>query len=443
MRIQLSDHFNYSKLFRFTFPTIVMMIVTSIYSVIDGLFVSNMVGDLALSAVNIVMPVAMVVGAFGFMLGTGGSAVVAKTLGEGKNELANRYFSMVIYAVMILGAGLSVVCIIFMEPLVRLAGASDILMHDSVVYGRILLAGTVAFMLQATFQSFFVVAEKPHMGLALSLAAGVTNMILDYVFISGLRMGIAGAGLATVIGYTVGGIIPFIYFQFSKSSGLKLGKTRFYGRMFWKACINGSSEMMNNISASVVGILYNIQLMRLMGESGVAAYAVMMYVDFIFLGVFFGFSIGSAPVISYHYGAGNHEELKSIFKKSLIIIGWFSAAMVLAAEILCRPLSAIFVGYREDLMEMTVHGFHLFAAGYLFCGINVFSSAFFTALCDGKISAFLAFTRSLILRGGMVLLLPLIIGTDGIWLAVVAAEGIGAVISILFFITKREKYHYA
>lgn len=443
MAIQLSDHFTYRRLLQFTMPSIIMMIIMSIYSVVDGFFVSNLVGSMALSAVNIVYPISMIIGAIGFMLGTGGSAVVAVAFGQGKKELGNQYFSMFIYAVILLGAVFSIICIIFMEPLARMAGASEALMRDSVVYGKILLAGSVPFMLQNTFQCFFVVAEKPQLGLWFSVAAGITNMVLDYVFIKVFQMGVAGAGLATIIGYIVGGVIPFFYFLWNKKGKLKLVKCRFYGRVFLKACNNGISEMMNTIASSVVCILYNIQLMRLVGENGVVAYSVMLYADFIFLGTFLGFSIGSAPVISYHYGAENESELKNVFKKSLIIIGGLAVIMVTAAELLSHPISAIFVGYDEKILEMTVHGFRLFALNYAVCGINVYSSAFFTALCNGKISAFLSFMRSFVLRCGMLYLLAEIWGLDGIWLAVVAAEGIGAVISAGFFLAKRKQYHYA
>lgn len=443
MRIQLSEHFTYKKLLRFTFPSMVMMIVSSLYMIVDGIFVSNLVGDVAFSAVNIIMPVIMIVGAFGFMLGTGGSAVVAKTMGEGKEHLANQYFSMIIAAVAIGGLVLSVICIIFMEPLSRAVGASDLLLADSVIYGRILMAGSIAFMLQTTFQSFFVVAEKPLMGLAISVAAGVTNMFFDYFFIRVLGLGLPGAAYATVLGYIVGGVIPFIYFLKGRKGGLRLVKTKFYSRAFLNACSNGSSEMMSNVSASIVSALFNIQLMKIMGEAGVAAFGVMMYVDFIFLGTFLGFSVGSAPIISYHYGAGNHQELKNLFKKSLVITGVLSAIMLVSAELLSLPLSWIFVGYNEELLNITVHGFRLFALSYVFNGLNVFSSAFFTALCNGAISAFLSFMRSFVLRGGLVLLLPLFTGEDGIWLSVAMAELIGAIISVTFFVTQRKRYHYA
>lgn len=441
-RIQLSEHFTFRKLIRFILPSIVMMIFTSIYSVVDGLFVSNLVGDLALSAVNIVFPISMIIGAFGFMLGTGGSAVVAKTIGEGKQKLANQYFSMIIYAVIFLGVVLSVVCLLFMEPLARLAGASDLIIEDCVVYGRILVAGSVFFMLQTTFQSFFVVAEKPQMGLFFTIAAGVTNMVLDFVLIRLCKLGIAGAGYATVIGYMVGGVLPIAVFMKKQEEGLSLCGTGFYKNVLIHSCTNGSSEMMSNIATSVISILYNIQLMRIMGESGVAAYAVMMYVDFIFLGTFFGIAIGSAPIVSYHYGAGNWKELRSFFGKMMVILTVLSVVMVALSLSLNRPLSSIFVGYDKALLEMTVHGFSLFALNYLFSGFNVFASAFFTALCNGTLSLVLSFFRTLLLRGSMVLLLPIWWEVDGIWFAVVAAEGLGMVMSVAAFAANQKRYHY-
>ena len=443
MKIKLSDHFTYNRLLRFTLPSVVMMVVASIYSVVDGLFVSNLVGDLALSAVNIIFPVTMIIGAFGFMLGTGGSAIVARTLGEGRKELAQEYFSMLIYTVLVVGGILSVVSMVLTEPIARLAGASDLLMDDCIAYGRIMLAGSVVFMLQVLFQSFFVVAERPQLGLFFSVAAGLTNMGLEYVFIALMDLGIAGAALATVAGYCVGGVIPLIYFLTGERSGLRLGKTKLYGRQLLQACANGSSELMSNISSSIVSILYNLQLMRLIGETGVAAYSVMMYVDFVFIAAFLGFSVGSAPIVSFHYGADNRSELKSVFRKSAVIIGVTAVVMVTASELLSHPLSSAFVGYDPELLELTVHGFRLFALNYLFCGVNIYASAFFTALCNGLISALISFARTLLLRGGMVLLLPLLWGLDGIWWAVVAAEGLAVLVSLAFLISQRKRYHYA
>lgn len=442
MPIKLSDHFTYRKLLRFTLPSIIMMVISSVYSVVDGLFVSNLIGDLALSSVNIVFPVAMIVGSFGFMLGTGGSAIVARTMGEGDQEQANRYFSMIILAVVLLGVVLSTFCVIYTEPIARFAGASDALIEDCIVYGRILLAGSVPFMLQTSFQSFFVVAEKPQMGLALSIAAGVTNMVLDYVLIAVCGLGIAGAAIATVLGYCVGGVLPLLYFLHPKRKGMRLTRTRFYGKQLLHACANGSSELLSNISSSVVGILYNLQLMRLIGEAGVAAYSVMMYVDFVFIAAFLGFSIGSAPIVSYHYGAANQTELKNVFRKSMVVILCTSLAMVVLSELLSRPLSSAFVGYNAELLDMTVHGFRLFALCYLFAGINIYASSFFTALCNGALSALISFLRSLLLRGGMVLLMPLLFDLDGIWAAVTVAEGLAAIISVGLLYAMRKRYQY-
>lgn len=442
MPIKLSDHFTYRKLLRFTLPSIIMMVISSVYSVVDGLFVSNLIGDLALSSVNIVFPVAMIVGSFGFMLGTGGSAIVARTMGEGDQEQANRYFSMIILAVVLLGVVLSTFCVIYTEPIARFAGASDALIEDCIVYGRILLAGSVPFMLQTSFQSFFVVAEKPQMGLALSIAAGVTNMVLDYVLIAVCGLGIAGAAIATVLGYCVGGVLPLLYFLHPKRAGMRLTRTRFYGKQLLHACANGSSELLSNISSSVVGILYNLQLMRLIGEAGVAAYSVMMYVDFVFIAAFLGFSIGSAPIVSYHYGAANQTELKNVFRKSMVVILCTSLAMVVLSELLSRPLSSAFVGYNAELLDMTVHGFRLFALCYLFAGINIYASSFFTALCNGALSALISFLRSLLLRGGMVLLMPLLFDLDGIWAAVTVAEGLAAIISVGLLYAMRKRYQY-
>lgn len=440
--IKLSDHFTYARLLRFTLPSIVTMIFSSLYSVVDGLFVANLIGDLALSAVNIVFPVAMMIGAFGFMLGAGGSAIVARTLGEGDAQLADRYFSMFIYVILIVGAAFSVAGVIWVEPIVRLAGASELLMDDCVAYGRILLAGSMVFMLQTSFQSFFVVSEQPKLGLAFSLAAGIANIVLDYVFIALLRWGIAGAAWATVIGYGIGGLIPLLCFFNPRRAGLHLTRTQLYGRELWDACVNGSSELMSNFSASLVSMLYNLQLMRLVGEQGVAAHSVMMYVDFAFAATFLGFSMGSAPIVSFQYGAGNHAELQNVFRKSLRLIGGTSLAMVTLSELLAKPLASAFVGYNPALWEMTLHGFRLFALCYLFNGLNIYASAFFTALCNGVVSAILSFFRTLAFRGGMVYLLPVFLGLDGVWLAVTVAEALSAILSVYYLVTRQKRYQY-
>ncbi len=440
--ILLSDNFNLKRIVRFTMPSVIMMVVMSIYSVVDGLFVSNLLGDLALSAVNVVMPLVMIIGAVGLMLGSGGSALVAKTLGEGDKINANKYFSMIVFSVIGIGIVLSTVCIIFLRQILSLMGGSDLLIEDCMDYGYIMVGGSVLFMLQCTFQSFFPVAAKPQLGLILSISAGIANMALDYIFIKFAKLGIFGAGLATVIGFSIGGGVALIYFIFSKKSQIKLCICGFYPKQFGYACYNGASEFMSNVSASFVGILYNIQLLKIVGEKGIAAYSAMMYTDFVFLAVFFGFTMGIAPVISYNFGAKRYSEMKNVFQKSMLLVVLGSVLAMILAEALSYPLAYAFVHYDKELMDMTVRGFRIFSICYIFCGFNIWCSGFFTALCNGGVSAFVSFLRSLLLRGGAVLLLPRIFQLDGIWSAVVVAEGLTAIVSIILFICFRNRYKY-
>lgn len=442
MKIQLSEHFTYSKLLRFTLPTIAMMIFTSIYGVVDGIFVSNFVGKTSFAAVNLIMPFLMILGTLGFMLGAGGSAIVSKTLGEGDKDRANRYFSMIVYLALICGITLSVIGWCFIRPASILLGADESMLGDCVLYGRIILIILPAFILQNIFQSFLVTAEKPHIGLALTVTAGVTNMILDFLFVALFKWGIAGAAIATGISQIVGGAIPFVYFLRKNASTLRLTKTRFEGRVILKTCTNGSSEMLSNISMSLVSMLYNFQLMKLAGENGIAAYGVIMYINFIFTGVFFGYAIGSAPIIGYNYGAANHSELKNIFKKSLCSIAAASILLTALALILSQPLSKIFVGYDRELLALTCRGFRIYTLSFLIMGFNIFSSSFFTALNNGAISAVISFLRTLVFQVFPVLLLPVAIGTDGIWLAIVVAELFALAVSVIFFIKKKNVYHY-
>ena len=443
MNIQLSEHFSYSKLLRFVFPSIVMMVFTSIYGVIDGLFVSNYVGKVPFAAVNLIMPFLMILGSLGFMIGTGGSAFVAKTLGEGKEEEAKRHFSMLVYVSIVGGIILSVVGMLVICPLTIAMGAEGEMIEDCVIYGRILLITLTPFILQNVFQSFFGTAEKPQLGLAVTVAAGLGNIFLDFLFVGVLKWGLDGAAWATSISQLIGGIFPFIYFMRKNETPLQLVKAKFDGNVFLKTCTNGSSELASNISMSLVNMLYNIQLMKFAGEDGVAAYGVIMYVNFIFVAIFLGYSIGSAPIISYHYGAGNHEELKNLFKKSLFLIGGFSIALTLAAEGLSGLLSQIFVGYDKDLYEMICLGFRLFSLSFLFNGWNIFGSAFFTALNNGVVSALISFLRAFVLQIIMVLLLPALWGINGIWFSALGAELLALFITIYFFVIKKKVYHYA
>ena len=444
MKIQLSDHFTYGKLIRFTIPSIAMMIFTSIYGVVDGFFVSNFAGKTPFSAVNLIMPFLMILATVGFMFGTGGTAIVAKTFGEGDKEKANEYFSLFIYVAFALGIVFAILGIAFIRPISALLGAEGELLEDCVVYARVILIALPFYVLQLLFQSFFPAAEKPQLGLAVTVLSGVTNMVLDAVLVILLpqEYKLVGAAIATAMSQFVGGVIPLIYFFRKNSSILRLGKTKFDGRAILKACTNGSSEFMSNVSMSVVGMLYNIQLLKYAGENGVAAYGVMMYVSMIFSAAFIGYSIGVAPVISYHNGAQNYKESKGLFRQSLIIIGIFGISMVLAAEITALPLSKIFVGYDAELLSLTVSGYRIFAVSFIFMGFAIFSSGFFTALNDGLTSALISFLRTLVFQTAAVLLLPLLWGIDGIWISIVVAEAMAVVISAVFLGIRQKDYHY-
>ena len=442
MKIQLSEHFTYKKLFRFCLPTVATMLCTSLYGIVDGFFVSNYVGKTAFASVNLIMPFLMILGCFGFMIGTGGGAWVGKTLGEGAREKADRYFTMMVYLTLILGVILSIFGFVFMRPIAYLMGATDGMIEDCVTYGRIMNAFNTAFMLQYLFQSFFVTAEKPHLGFLVTMAAGLTNIMLDALFIAVFDWGVAGAAWASVIGQCIGGILPLFYFLRPNDSLLRLRRTGLEAAVLLKACFNGSSELMTNISTSLVGMLYNFQLLRYTGENGVAAYGVVMYTQMIFAAVFLGYAIGTAPIVSYHYGAGNQGELKNMLKKSLLVMLASGAVMLLAAWALAAPLSHIFVGYDVGLMEMTCHALMLYAFSFILYGINVFTSSFFTALNNGGISATISFLRTLVFQMAAVLLLPLVLGLDGIWWAVTVAEVLAFFLSMAFLASKRGQYHY-
>lgn len=442
MNMQLSEHFTGKKLLRFTLPSIVMMIFTSIYGVVDGFFVSNYVGKTPFSAVNFIMPFLMILGAVGFMFGTGGSALISKTMGLGDNEKANRLFSLFVYTTSICGVIIAVLGIIFIRPIATFLGAEGEMLENCVLYGIIILCALPFYMLQFEFQSFFATAEKPNLGLVVTLAAGLTNIILDALFVAIFRWNLVGAALATALSQVVGGFIPIIYFIRKNDSRLRLTKTKFDGIALMRACTNGSSELMSNISSSIVGMLYNAQLMKYAGEDGVAAYGVLMYVNMIFLAVFIGYSVGTAPIIGYHYGANDHSELKSLLKKSSVIIGATSVSMLVLAEILAYPLAKIFVGYDSELMKLTLGGFRIFSFSFLFAGISIFGSSFFTALNNGLISALISFLRALVFQVAAVLILPIFFKINGIWLSVAIAEVMAMIITLVFIVKMKDKYHY-
>lgn len=442
MRIALSDHFTYRKLLRFAAPSIVMMIVSSIYSIVDGFFVSNCVGKNAFAALNLAFPVLMALAAFGFMVGTGGSALIAKLLGEGKPEEANGIFSMLVTLLAAGGAVLAAVVFVFARPISYAIGATDLTVDDCVLYSRILLVSLPLFMLQNSFQSFLATAEKPGFGLKVTVLAGLTNMVLDFLLVYVFPFGLAGAALATAFSQVIGAVIPLVYFLRPNDSPLRLVRPRFDWRAFGKACYNGSSEMVSNLSGSLVSILYNLQLMAIAKEDGVSAYGVLMYVNFIFMAFFFGFSIAVTPVVGYHYGAQNRAELKSLLHKSLCITLLVSLAMAAVSAVLATPIARVFVGYDAALCDMTAGALRLYSLSFLVCGFNIFGSAFFTGLNDGTASALISFLRTLVFQVAAVLLLPKWLDIDGIWLAVAAAEAVTLLVTASLLAAKRRKYHY-
>jgi putative MATE family efflux protein len=442
MKIHLYDHFTYKKLLRFTLPSIAMMVFISIYGIVDGFFVSNYVGKVPFAALNYIYPFLMILGALGFMFGTGGSAFIAKTIGEGDKEKANRTFSMIIFATVILGVGFSALGEIFLEEISYLLGATGDMHKGCVEYGRIFLIFMPALMLQFVFQGLCVTADKPKLGLWSTIAAGVANMLFDWLLVGVYPLGLEGAALATGISQLIGALIPLVYFSFPNSSLLKIVRPKFDRRSLAKICANGSSELMTNISSSIVCILYNYRLYDMAGEDGVAAYCVIMYVAFIFISAYVGYAVGCAPVVSYNLGADNKKELKSVFKKSLTIIGACSIVMLALSLLLAKPLSLMYVSYDADLLDLTVNAFRIYSFSFLFAGIAIFGSSFFTALNNGLISAVISFLRTLVFQIAAVLLLPLIWGVDGIWASIIVAEFLAAVLTVVLIFAYRKRYGY-
>ena len=442
MDIKLSDHFTYKRLFRFVIPSIAMMIFISIYGVVDGFFVSNFVGKTEFAAVNLIMPFPMLLGAFGFMIGTGGSALVSMTLGQGKKEKANEIFSMLIKVTIIFGVLLSILGILFTRQIATFMGAEGELLEYCVQYGRWLLVALTPFMLQNVFQSFMVTAEKPTFGLVITISAGLVNVVLDFVLVKVLQGGVVGAALATGLSQFVGAIIPLVFFLRENNSELKIVKAKIDFKALGKTCFNGSSELMTNISLSLINILYNWQLLKYAGENGVAAYGVVMYVNFIFISVFIGYSIGTAPIIGYNYGAQNTREMKNVLRKSILFNLLSGIAMCIIATLLSGFLTGIFVSYDIELFEMTKRGFAIYSISFIVTGLNIYASSFFTALGNGIVSAAISFLRTLLFQSIAVLMLPLIWGLDGVWMAIVVAEGIALFVTAIFYITNKKKYGY-
>lgn len=440
--ILLSDKFTYKKLIRYTFPSIVMMIFTSIYGVVDGLFVSNFAGKTQFAAINLIMPLLMILSTVGFMIGAGGSALVSRTLGQGDTKKANETFSLLVFFAIGLGIILAVIGILILKPIAIALGAKGELLDNCVLYGMIILPVLPFYILQNAFQNFLITAGKPKLGLGITVVAGVTNIIFDAILILGFKLGLTGAAIATAFSQVVGGIIPIIYFACRNKSSLRLTKAKFSGRVLIKTCSNGASELVSTVSMSIVNILFNYQLMRFAGEDGIAAFGVIMYVNFIFMAVFLGYSMGCAPIIGYHYGANNTDELKSVTKKSLILVSVSGLIITALAEALAYPLSYIFVGYDKALLQLTTRAFMIYSAYFLLVGYNIFSSAFFTALNNGFVSALISFLRTLVFQIACVIVLPIWLGIDGVWISVIAAEVLALVVTITCFIIYRKRYKY-
>ncbi len=447
MRIQLSDHFTFKKLLLFVMPSVVMMVFTSVYSVVDGLFVSNSQdGEAGIAAINLIYPMFMIFGSVGFMIGAGGSALVSKTLGEGDKEKANKYFSMLTYITLVLGIFIAVAGQFAVEPIARLLGATEEPIYGfCVLYGRILLGTLPFFILQNIFQSFFVTAEKPRLGLIVVASAGILNIVLDAVLISGFKLGLLGAAIATAASQVFGGVFPIIYFVIKNSSLLRLTKTKFYGKAFLKACTNGSSEFFSNAASAIVVILYNFQIQSILGgelgKSGVAAYGSIMYIAMIFFSIFMGYAVGSAPIMGFHYGAQNKAEMKNIFKKSLIIMGVAGLAMFGLSEALASPFMRLF-GYEEAVYQMALRGFRIYAIVFLFVGFNIFGSSLFTALNNGLVSALISFLRTIVFQVAAVMVLPIFIGLDGVWTAGLFSDLCALIVAVIFILCYRKKYGY-
>ena len=440
--MQFSQHFTYRKILYASLSSIVMMLFTSLYSVVDGLFLSNFAGKEAFAAVGFITPYLMMFNSVGFLFGTGGSALIAKMLGEKKEADANAVFTNLFLATAMTGVLLSVIGQLFLRPAAVFQGAEGSLLENSILYGRIYLLGTPACLTQFSFQALYPTSGKGKLGLKSAVACGLTNILLDALFLAAFSWGTIGAAVATAISQWIGGLIPLVFYSRKNDSQLRLVKSRFRGRDLLKICANGSSELVNNISISAVSLFYNMQLIAYAGSDGIAAYGIMTYVSFLFTAVFWGYISGVAPIISYHYGAENHRELHSLLKKSLTLVLGCSCLMFLLSELLARPIAAIYAGYAPELMAMSIHGFRLFALNFLCAGLSIFLSSFFTALNNGFISAVLSFSRVFVFQIPAVLLLPRVLGLDGIWISVGTAELLTVLLGTGFLLKNRDRYHY-
>ena len=443
MTIELSGHYGYGRLIKATLPMALMMIIVSVYSIVDGYFISNWAGSDAFAGMNLIWPPIAVVGAIGLMVGTGGSALVSKTFGEGHPEEARRIFTMMIRLTVIAGVILGTICFILMPWLAKVLGADEAMIPHAILYGRILIIVLPAYMLQMAFQPFFMVAERPHFGTALSILSGVTNIILDALFVAVFSWGLTGAALASCAGILLNAGIPIWFFSSKRNkTQLCFVPTRLDWKKILKSCSNGISEFVGSIALSVVSMCYNWQLMRYIGANGVSAYGIIMYLGFIFAAIFIGYNMGVSQIIAYNYGAGNKPELRSLLKKSLVIIGLVGVVITALAELSADVIADIFVGYDAELRDLTAYATRVYMLSFLICGFNMFCSAWFTSLNNGIISAIGAFVRTLVFEFACVFILPMLFGIEGIWVAVNVAELLSLFLTISLIIGFRKRYGY-
>jgi len=444
MKIELQGHYGYGRLVRTMLPSIATMIVSSIYSIADGLFVSNYAGSTAFAAMNIIWPGIQILAVFGLMVGAGGSALVSKTLGEGDQDKACRIFSMLTRITMLAGIAMAFLFFILMKPLTWVLGAEGGMIQMATTYGRIIVITLPLYMIQMMFQPFFMVAEKPELGTQISIICGVVNIVLDALFIIVFRLGLIGAALGTAISIATGGLFSLIWFLSKRNkTHLQFRKNvKTEWKHVGKSCSNGLSEYVGNVALSVVSICYNLQLMKYIGESGVAAYGILMYLGFVFAAVFIGYNLSVTQIIAFNYGERNHTELRSLLHKSIILISVGGVIMTTVAETAAAPLARFFVGYDESICILTIRAIRIYMLSFLICGLNMFASAWFTALNNGIISAISAFVRTFIFELGCVFILPTFFGVDGIWNAVNVAEVCALLFSAFLITAFSKKYGY-
>ena len=438
--IKLSDHFSCAKLLLFAIPTIGMIMISITYDVVDGYFVSNYIGKTAFSAVNIIYPFQLLLSMVGYMFGSGGSALIAAELGDGNQQNARLYFTAIIKAAAAIGVVLAVAGVLLLRPVAVMIGATPEILEYGLPYGRTLFLFLPIMILGYTFQSILITAEKPKLGLYISLGNLFSNALLDWLFVAVFKWGMVGAAVATGIGACLNGLVPLIYFARPNSSPLHFCKGRVQVKPLLKACGNGSSEMVNDMSTSLIFVLYNYQLLRMLGEDGVAAYGVTVFVEGIFAAVFYGLAMQATSIVGYHFGAKNYPELKSLLKNGIILNFISGILMFVLAQVSAPLISRIYVGYDETVYRLSVHAMRMYAFAFLLQGFNEYASAYFTGLNNGLVSGILAFTRTFLIQTVMILVLPLLLGTDGLWLAQAATEVFAAVIAIVFFITRKHEY---